>query len=87
LVAGAIREQTERVLENIKAILDHEKLGFDHLVKTTVFMTNLGEFAEMNEVYARYFPADFPARSTVQATALPRGAKIEIEAIAHYPAL
>ena len=84
LVAGDVRAQTERVLENVKAILDDQKLTFAHVVKTTVFMTNLGDFAAMNEVYARYFTADFPARSTVQVAALPRGAVVEIEVLAHF---
>ena len=79
-----IRAQTERVLENIKIILDDQKLSFASVVKTTVFMTNLGDFAAMNEVYARHFTADFPARSTVQVAALPRGAQVEIEVIAHF---
>ena len=81
-----IRAQTERVLENIKIILEDQKLTLAHVVKTTVFMINLGDFAAMNEVYARYFTADFPARSTVQVAALPRGAQVEIEVVAHYQA-
>ena len=81
-----IKNQTERVLENIKVILDDQRLAFSHVVKTTVFMTNLGDFAAMNEVYARYFTDSFPARSTVQVAALPRGANVEIEVIAHYGA-
>ncbi len=84
LVPGDVRAQTERVLENVKAILDDQKLTFAHVMKTTVFMTNLGDFAAMNEVYARYFTADFPARSTVQVAALPRGAAVEIEVLAHF---
>ena len=84
LVPGDVRTQTKRVLENVKAILDDQKLSFAHVVKTTVFMTNLGDFAAMNEVYARYFTADFPARSTVQVAALPRGAAVEIEVLAHF---
>ncbi len=79
-----IKAQTERVLENIKIILEDQKLSFSNVVKTTVFMVNLGDFAAMNEVYARYFTADFPARSTVQVAALPRGAQVEIEVIAHF---
>ena len=79
-----IKAQTERVLENIKIILEDQKLSFSNVVKTTVFMVNLGDFAAMNEVYARYFAADFPARSTVQVAALPRGAQVEIEVIAHF---
>ncbi len=58
--------------------------GFENVVKTTVFMTNLGDFAAMNEAYARYFTADFPARSTVQVAALPKGAAVEIEVLAHF---
>lgn len=85
LVAGDIKVQTERVLENVKAILDHERLSFHQVVKSTVFLTNLADFAGMNEVYARYFTGDFPARSTIQVAALPRGANVEIEIIAHYP--
>jgi len=79
-----IKAQTARVLENVKLILEDQKLSFAHAVKTTVFMTNLGDFAAMNEVYAKYFTADFPARSTVQVAALPRGALVEIEVVAHY---
>jgi len=78
------RAQTERVLENIKIILRDQNLDFSHVVKTTVFLTDLADFAAMNDVYARYFTADFPARSTVQVAALPRGAKVEIEVVAHY---
>lgn len=84
LVAGDIRAQTERVLENVKAILTDQGLTFANVVKSTVFMTNLGDFAAMNEVYARYFTSDFPARSTIQVAALPRGASVEIEVVAHY---
>lgn len=84
LVPGDVAAQTERVLLNLKAILDCQGLGFQHVVKTTVFLTNLGDFAAMNEVYARHFTSDHPARSTVQVAALPRGAAVEIEAIAHY---
>ena len=79
-----IKSQTERVLENIKLILADQRLTLAHVVKSTVFLTNLADFAIMNEVYAKYFTADFPARSTVQVAALPRGAQVEIEVIAHY---
>ena len=84
LVAGDVKAQTERVLENLKIILSDQKLTFSNVVKTTVFLTNLADFAAMNEVYAKYFTNDFPARSTVQVSALPRGAIVEIEAIAHF---
>ena len=84
LVTGDIKAQTERVLQNVKAILDDQKLTFVHVVKSTVFLTNLGDFAAMNEIYAKYFTEDFPARSTVQVAALPKGANVEIEVIAHF---
>ena len=84
LIAGAIKAQTERVLENVKAILDDQGLSFANVVKSTVFLTNLADFAGMNEVYAKYFTSDFPARSTIQVAALPKGAIVEIEVIAHF---
>ena len=84
LIAGDIRAQTERVMENIKLILDDQKLTFANVAKTTVFLTNLGDFPAMNEVYGKYFTGDCPTRSTVQVQALPRGANIEIEFVAHY---
>ena len=84
LVTGDIRAQTERVLENVKAILADQGLTFANVVKSTVFMTNLGDFAAMNEIYGKYFTGDFPARSTIQVAALPRGASVEIEVVAHY---
>ena len=84
LIAGDIRAQTERALQNVKAILDDQQLTFAQVVKSTVFLTNLADFGAMNEVYAKYFTSDFPARSTVQVSALPKGANVEIEVIAHY---
>jgi 2-iminobutanoate/2-iminopropanoate deaminase len=84
IIGHDVRAQTERVLENIKIILQDQKLDFGNVVKTTVFLTDLADFTVMNEVYARYFTADFPARSTVQVAALPRGAKVEIEVVACY---
>jgi 2-iminobutanoate/2-iminopropanoate deaminase len=84
LVPGDIKAQTERVLLNIKAILDDQNLTFANVVKSTVFLTNLADFATMNEVYAKHFTADFPARSTIQVAALPRAASVEIEVIAHF---
>jgi 2-iminobutanoate/2-iminopropanoate deaminase len=83
-IAGDIRTQTTRVLENIKILLEDQGLTFAQVVKSTVFLTSLDDFAAMNEVYARYFSADYPARSTVQVAALPRSARVEIEVIAHY---
>lgn len=84
IVAGDVKAQTDRVLQNVKAILDDQNLSFSNVIKSTVFMTNLADFAGMNEVYAKYFTADFPARSTVQVAALPKGANVEIEVIAHF---
>ena len=84
LVAGDIKAQADRVLQNVKAILDDQNLTFANVVKSTVFLTDLADFAGMNEVYAKYFTGDFPARSTVQVAALPKGASVEIEVIAHF---
>jgi 2-iminobutanoate/2-iminopropanoate deaminase len=84
LVPGDIKAQTERVLENVKAILEDQGLTFANVVKSTVFMTNLADFGGMNEVYGKYFTANFPARSTIQVAALPKGASVEIEIIAHF---
>lgn len=84
LVTGDIQAQTERVLENIRLLLQDQGLVMKNVVKSTVFMANLAEFAAMNEVYAKFFPADPPARSTIQVAALPRGAAVEIEVVAHY---
>lgn len=84
LVAGDIKVQTERVLANVKTILEDQKLTLANVVKSTVFLTNLADFAGMNEIYARYFTADFPARSTIQVAALPKGASVEIEVVAHF---
>jgi len=84
LVSGDIKAQTDRVLQNIKTILDDQKLTFANVVKSTVFMTNLTDFAGMNEVYAKHFTHDFPARSTIQVAALPKGANVEIEVVAHF---
>jgi 2-iminobutanoate/2-iminopropanoate deaminase len=81
-VPGGIAEQTEQVLKNLEAVLKASGLSMNHIVRTTVFLVDLGEFAAMNEVYARHFPKDPPARSTVQVVALPKGARIEIDAIA-----
>ena len=84
LVTGDIKAQTDRVLQNVKAILDDQKLTFANVVKSTVFLTNLGDFAGMNEIYAKFFTENFPARSTVQVAALPKGATVEIEVVAHF---
>ncbi len=82
LVAGGTREQLVRVLDNLTAVLRAAGHGLDRVVKTTVYLVDLGEMALVNEIYARYFPAPHPARATVQVAALPAGARVEIEAIA-----
>ena len=82
LVDGGITEQTRRVMENIKALLDAGGADFSNVVRTTVFMLDLAEFAAMNEVYASYFTAPYPARSTVQVARLPRDVRVEIDVIA-----
>ncbi len=82
LVPGGIEEQTHRSLSNLKAVLEAAGSGLDRVLKTTVFLQNMGDFAAMNAVYATYFPADPPARSTVEVARLPRNALIEIECIA-----
>ena len=82
MVAGGIPEQTARALENIRAILQAAGSGMPQVVKTTVFLTDMADFAEMNAVYAQAFGDHRPARSTVAVKALPRGARVEIEAIA-----
>jgi 2-iminobutanoate/2-iminopropanoate deaminase len=81
-VAGGIKEQTEQVLKNVAAVLKASGSGLDKVVKTTVFLADMEEFAAMNEVYARFFSSEPPARATVQAAGLPRNAKVEIEVIA-----
>ncbi len=75
-------EQAEQVMENISALLFSIDLGFDDVVKTTIFLTDLGDFAAVNEVYGRCFTGDTPSRSTVEVKGLPRGAKVEIEVVA-----
>ena len=82
MVTGDITAQTRRVMDNIGAILAAEGLGLDHVVKTTIFLTDLADFQAMNEIYGSYFKQAPPARSTVQVAALPRDARVEIEAIA-----
>jgi 2-iminobutanoate/2-iminopropanoate deaminase len=83
IVGDTIAEQTEQIFQNLKAILEEAGSGLDRLVKTTVFLTDFGDFQEMNEVYARHVGETPPARATVEISSLPSGAKVEIEAIAH----
>lgn len=82
IVEGDIAVQTERVLENVKALLEASGASLQSVLKTTVFLKDMGDFPRMNEVYARYFAANPPARSTVQAAKLPRDVSVEIDAIA-----
>ena len=82
IVGDSIEEQTEKVFDNLKAILEAAGSGLDRIVKTTVFLTDLGEFGGMNEVYARRVGEPFPARATIEVSKLPSGAKVEIEAVA-----
>jgi 2-iminobutanoate/2-iminopropanoate deaminase len=82
LVDGDISAQTERVMKNLAAVLEAGGAGFGHVVKATIFLADLADFARVNEVYGRHFSAAPPARSTVQVAALPRGARVEIELVA-----
>ena len=83
LVEGDIEAQTKQVFENLKAVLEAAGSGLDKIVKTTCFMDNMNDFAKMNEVYASFFSGDYPSRSAVEVAKLPKGALIEIEAIAY----
>ena len=82
VVGGGIREQTERVLNNLKAVVESAGSSLERVIKTTVFLADINDFAEMNEVYARFFGNEPPARSTVEVSRLPRDVKVEIELIA-----
>jgi 2-iminobutanoate/2-iminopropanoate deaminase len=82
LVKGTIEQETQRVMDNLRAVLTEAGAGFEHVVRTTIYLADLGDFAKVNEVYGRHFPSAPPARSTVQVAALPRGARVETDAIA-----
>jgi 2-iminobutanoate/2-iminopropanoate deaminase len=82
LIEGDVAAQTERVLENLKAVLEACGSSLAKVVKTTVFLKDMGEFARMNEIYTRYFPESPPARATVEAARLPRDVRVEIDCIA-----
>lgn len=84
LVSGGTGVQTRRVLDNVKAILEHEGLTFASVVKSTVFLKDMNDFAEVNQIYGEYFAAEPPARSCVQVARLPRDVSVEIEVIAVY---
>jgi len=83
VVGESIQEQTEQVFQNLRAILEEAGSGLEHLVKTTVFLASLADFAGMNEVYARHVGDTPPARSTIEVAGLPMGVRLEVEAIAH----
>ncbi len=83
IVPGDIEAQTEQVFKNLKAVLETAGLTFAHVVKSTVFMMDLGEFTRMNSVYEKYVVQPYPARSTIQVAGLPKGARVEIEMIAY----
>jgi 2-iminobutanoate/2-iminopropanoate deaminase len=82
MVEGGVKEQTHQVLKNIKAILDSAELNFNHVIKSTVFLSDMSDFAAMNEVYAEYYTSDQPARAAFAVKGLPLGALVEIESIA-----
>jgi 2-iminobutanoate/2-iminopropanoate deaminase len=83
LVAGDVVAQTEQVMRNLSTLLEAASLSASHVVKTTIFLTDLSDFAKVNDTYGKYFASSPPARSTVQVAALPKGARVMIEAIAH----
>ncbi|NHA05917.1 RidA family protein [Mucilaginibacter sp. HC2] len=82
LVTTGITDEAVMVMENIKAILTEAGIGFENIVKTSIFLTDMGNFGQVNEVYGKYFTANFPARETVQVSALPKGVNVEISVIA-----
>lgn len=85
IVGSTAAEQAEQVFKNMKAILDEARLGFEHVVKTTVLLKDIGDFSAVNEVYARQFSGEYPARAAYQVGSLPKNALVEIEAIAVKP--
>ncbi len=82
MVEGGIEAETRRVMENLRAVLAAAGSSFDRVVRSTIYLVDLGDFAKVNEIYGGYFPAEPPARATVQVAALPRGAKVEIDVVA-----
>lgn len=85
LIEGDVAAQTEQVLTNLSAVLSAANASFDDIVKTTIYLTDLSDFSAVNAVYAKRFAANPPARATVQVAALPKGARVEIEAVAYVP--
>lgn len=84
---GDIQKQTEMVLNNIEAVLTSQGLTFGHIIKTTIFLTNMSDFAAVNEIYAKRFTSEPPARSTVAVSGLPKGVNVEIEVTANFAAI
>jgi 2-iminobutanoate/2-iminopropanoate deaminase len=82
VLAGSVPEQAEMVMKNIQGVLSAAGLGFENVVKTTIFLTNMNDFAAVNEVYGRYFKTQPPARSTIAVAGLPKGVQVEIEVLA-----
>ena len=85
VLTGDIQEQAHQVMKNCQAVLEEGGCTWDHVVKATIFLTDLRDFEKVNEVYASYFGSSFPTRSCVQVSALPKGANVEIEVLAHNP--
>ena len=84
-MTGDIQAQAKQVMENIKMVLQKAGCSFDNIIKTTIFLTNMNDFAKVNQVYQQYFKPPFPARSCVSVAALPKAVNVEIELVAHYP--
>jgi len=84
VVSGTLAEETDRIIDNMRAVLNAAGITLDHVVKTTIYLTNMADFAEFNAAYARHFTKDPPARTTVAVAALPLGVRVEIEAIAAF---
>jgi 2-iminobutanoate/2-iminopropanoate deaminase len=82
LIQGSATDEAHRVMQNLKAILDEAKLTFEHVVKTTIFLTDMSLFTEVNEIYGSYFNGDYPARETVAVKGLPKGVNVEISMVA-----
>lgn len=82
LVTGDIQKEAERCMQNLEAVLKASGMSFANVVRCGIFLTDLGDFAKVNEVYGRYFPTNPPARATVQVSALPKGARVEVDCIA-----
>jgi 2-iminobutanoate/2-iminopropanoate deaminase len=83
VLQGSVAEQAELVMKNIQAVLTANQMDFSHIVKTTIFLANMSDFAAVNQVYGKYFTSNFPARSTVAVAGLPKNVQVEIEVLAH----